>query len=120
MAKESWPDDAATVHWEGDSREVLARFPAAIRRKIGSDIMRLQLGEMPLSSRPMPSVGRGVFELRQMDDRGWYRVIYLQRIANRIFMLHSFTKKSAKTSARDLGIATTRLRQVRRRLEEHK
>jgi phage-related protein len=42
---------------------------------LGADIRRLQLGEKPLSSRPMPSIGKRVFELRQMDDEGWYRVI---------------------------------------------
>ena len=45
-----------------------------------------------------------------MDDRGWYRVIYLQRIENRLHDLHSFIKKSAKTSTHDLNIASERLR----------
>ncbi len=80
--------------------------------------MRLQLGEKPLSSRPMQSVGKGVFELRQVDDRGWYRVIYLKRIGSRLHVLHSFVKKSAKTPARDLNIALDRLKEVRERLKK--
>lgn len=115
-----WPDSAATVVWEGDSREILGRFPSAVRRKIGRDLMALQLGEKPLSSRPMQSIGRGVYELRQTDDRGWYRVIYLQRVGDRIFVLHSLIKKSAKTPANDLKIANNRLKEVRRRLEQEK
>ena len=110
----------ATVVWEGDSLGVLRSFPVAIKRGLGQDIQRLQLGEQPLDSRPMKSVGPGVFELRQRDDSGWYRVIYLKRIANRLFMLHSFTKKSAKTSQNDLHVAKTRLKLVQERLREEK
>ena len=120
MVNRKWPDDAATVEWEGDSREVLAGFPVGVRRKLGAEIMRLQLDERPLSSRPMPSIGSGVFELRQVDQRGWYRVVYLQRVGNRLFMLHSFIKKSAKTPAKDRQITAERLKEVRRRLEQEK
>lgn len=106
--------------WEGDSRKVLGGFPASIRAKIGQDLMRLQLGETPLNSRPMQSIGRGVFELRAVNDAGWYRVVYLQRVERRIFVLHSLVKKSAKTPTNDLKIATDRLKEVRRRLEQEK
>jgi len=68
----------------------------------------------------MQSIGRGVFELRQADDDGWYRVIFLKKIAGRIFMLHSFVKKSAKTSQNNLNIAKTRLTHVQARLLEEK
>jgi phage-related protein len=112
--------DAAVVVWEGDCLEVVRTFPKAIREDLGADIRRLQLGERPLSSRPMRSIGPGVFELRQMDDKGWYRTIYLSKVANRIYMLHSFVKKSAKTSQNDLRIATARLKAVRARLRTEK
>jgi phage-related protein len=78
------------------------------------------LGERPLSSRSMASVGARVFELRQMDDKGWYRVIYLGKVGNRLHMLHAFMKKSAKTSPNDLRIATARLKIVNARLLEEK
>lgn len=55
-----------------------------------------------------------------MDDRGWYRVIYLGKVGNRLHMLHAFMKKSAKTSPNDLRIAATRLKQVNARLMEEK
>lgn len=68
----------------------------------------------------MQSIGQGVFELRQADDDGWYRIIYLKKIAGRLFMLHSFVKKSAKTSPQDLSVARNRLKQVQARLMEEK
>lgn len=114
------PQPPATVVWEGDSKEVLKSFPKKIRAAFGLEIRCLQDGDMPSNSRPMQSVGRRVYELREMDANGWYRVIYLQRIAGRIFMLHSFVKKSAKTSQRDLNIAKQRLKDVNARLAKEK
>lgn len=110
----------AEVVWEGDCLEVVRTFPKPIREDLGADIRRLQLGERPLSSRPMPSIGPRVFELRQMDDKGWYRLIYLGKVGNRLHMLHGFVKQSAKTSRNDLRIATTRLKAVKARLLEEK
>jgi len=108
------------VVWEGDSLDVLRSFPTGIKKGLGKEIQRLQEGEQPRNSRPMKSIGKGVFELRQMDANGWYRVIYLRKIGNRLFMLHSFVKKSAKTSQKDLNIANNRLKQVQARLVEEK
>jgi phage-related protein len=68
MAREKISD--AKVSWEGDSLEVVKAFPPAVRQELGFDIRRLQQGTMPHDSRPMPSVGRGVFELRQRDGSG--------------------------------------------------
>lgn len=120
MDQQEEPESRTDVVWEGDCLEVLRGFPHAIKRNFGREIQRLQEGEKPLHSRPMQSIGMGVFELRQVDDDGWYRVIYLKKIAGRLFMLHSFVKKSAKTSPRDLSIAKNRLKQVQARLQEEK
>jgi len=89
-------------------------------QKVGQDLHRVQLGEKPLDSRPMKSIGMGVFELRQMDRNGWYRLIYLKKIGDRLFVLHSFIKKSAKTSQRNLNIAKKRLKQVHAMLAKEK
>ncbi len=108
------------VLWQGDSLDVLREFPTKVKSDLGHDIERLQLGEKPLDSRPMKSIGQGVFELRQMDENGWYRIIYLKKVAGRLFMLHSFVKKSAKTSPRDLSIAKNRLKALKAKLTEEK
>ena len=112
--------EEALVVWEVDSLEVVRSFPASVRSRLGMDIRRLQRGERPSDGRTMASVGRGVFELRQQDDNGWYRVIYLKKVQGRLFMLHSFMKKSAKTSPRDLNTAKQRLKDVLARLAKEK
>lgn len=82
------------------------------------DLSRLQLGQMPLCSRPMISIGSRVYEIKEQDERAWYRVVYLAKIEDRIHVLHCFEKQSGKTSPRDLNVAKLRLQGVLVRLLE--
>jgi len=118
--RESQSEDVTNVAWEGDSLEVVRSFPRPVRQELGLDIRRLQQGKKPQDSRPMKSVGQGVFELRQRDSKGWYRLIYLTKVGDTLYMLHAFTKQSAKTSRNDLAIASNRLKNVRARIAEDK
>lgn len=112
--------DEAPIAWEGDSKEVIRGFPEEIRSELGIDLQLLQWGEQPSSYRPMQSIGAGVFELRQQDERSWYRVLYLSRIDNVIHVLHCFEKDSNKTPERDKEIAKSRLSMVKQRLLKKK
>ena len=60
----------------------------------------------------MPSIGRGVEEIRIWDDAGTFRVIYTARLADAIFVLHAFQKKTQATSKRDIDIAKARFAQL--------
>ena len=112
---------AAEVHFEGDSLEVLSNFPDEVKRSLGFSLRQLQIGREPTSQiRSMSSIGSGVYELKEADERAWYRVIYLSRIENRIYVLHAFEKESRKTDRRDIAIASQRLKFVRQRLLEQK
>lgn len=95
-------------------------FPKAVRAQLGIELFRLQCGEMPLDSKPMKSIGQGVFELRDRDTSGWYRLIYLTKMAETVYALHGFVKRSAKTPAKDLAIARNRLKALRMRLQREK
>lgn len=108
---------SAAISWEGDSRSVLASFPDEVKGSFGFALYQLQRGLTPgISSRRMSSVGPGVFELKESDERGWYRVLYLSRINDTIYVLHCFRKQSRKTDKRDLEIGARRLSQVQRRI----
>ncbi|HEY2497845.1 MAG TPA: type II toxin-antitoxin system RelE/ParE family toxin [Candidatus Angelobacter sp.] len=74
----------------------------------------------PSAARRMESVGPGVWELKEEDERAWYRVIYLSRIDDVIYILHCFEKQSRKTDRRDLEIAKERLARVRQRIQQQK
>lgn len=60
----------------------------------------------------MKSIGLGVFELKEQDHQGWYRVIYTLQVRNKIYVLHSFKKQSGKTSKSDLEISKRRFKLI--------
>ncbi len=101
------------VVWLGDSKSVISEFPAGVREDLGFELYRLQQGKPPLKSRPMKSIGSGVFELKEQDHNGWYRVIYTLQVKDKIYVLHCFKKQSAKTSKVDLELAQKRLKQIK-------
>ena len=103
----------AQIHWVGDAKDVLSAFPQEIKGVFGYSLRRLQKGLLPdCDARRMESVGKGVWELKTADERTWYRVIYLTRIGDDLYVLHSFEKSSRKTDRRDLEIAKSRLRSI--------
>ena len=110
----------ATVVWEGDSKEVLQSFPDAVRQSLGFQLWQLQQGERPNDYSPLPSIGAGIFELRDQDERAWYRVIYLSRINDVIYVLHCFEKKSREIPRRDFEKTRQRLKAVKARLAAEK
>ena len=111
----SAPKDAV-IAWEGDSKEVISSFPDAAKYNLGSDLRLLQQGQQPTDYRAMSSIGPGVFELRDQDERAWYRVIYLSRVRDVIHVLHCFEKRSRETPVREINTARQRLKAVRARM----
>ena len=118
MSDEAGRPRYATVVWEGNSKEVLRSFPDGVRQNFGFALWQLQRGERPNDFRPLPSIGPGVFELRDQDERGWYRIVYLSRRNDVIYVLHCFEKKSRAMPRKDFAIARQRLKGVRARLAE--
>ena len=105
--------DYAQIHWVGDAKEVLSAFPQEVKGVFGYSLRRLQKGLLPdCDARRMQSVGKGVWELKTADERTWYRVVYLTRIGDALYVLHAFEKDSRKTDRRDLMIAKSRLKTV--------
>lgn len=120
MSSELVPPKEAVIAWEGDSLDVISGFPAGVKQNLGHQLRLLQRGERPTDYRPVTSIGSGVFELRDSDERAWYRVLYLSRIRDVIYVLHCFEKKSRALPKNDAEVAQRRLRQVRARLAEEK
>jgi phage-related protein len=113
-------NQSAKISWEGDSLQVIRSFPEDVRKDLGAALRKIQLGQIPMNIRPMQSIGKGVFEIKEQDSRTWYRVIYLSKIADAIHVLHCFEKTSAKTSKLDLEKAGSRLRLVYERIREER
>jgi len=100
------------VEFVGRSREDLQAFPPAARYDAGRELFQVQLGGMPSSWKPMKSIGPGVSEIRIQDESGAYRVIYVAKFEEAIYVLHCFEKKSPKTSRADLELATARYKSL--------
>lgn len=62
----------------------------------------------------MSSVGTGVREIRIRESSGAFRVIYVATFAEAIFVLHAFQKKTQRTLQRDITLAQTRFKQLKR------
>jgi phage-related protein len=102
------------VRFLGDSLECLREFPEDAQHDAGYQLEQVQRGEQPHDFKPMHSIGKGVEEIRIRDDSGIYRIIYSARLADAVYVLHAFQKKSQTTARRDVEIARQRFAQLRR------
>ncbi len=102
------------IAFVGSALEDLRDFPADARREAGFQLDRVQRGLDPDDWKPMASIGSGVREVRIRDDMGAFRVIYIATLDDAVYVLHAFQKKTQQTAKRDLDLAASRLRQVRR------
>jgi len=104
------------VEFYGDSLEELKRFPGSARRKAGHELELVQWGIEPSNWKPMTVIGPGAREIRIRDEQGIYRMIYVVRFRDAVYVLHCFQKKTQKTSKSDLELATRRYKELQRKL----
>ncbi|MFO0698851.1 MAG: type II toxin-antitoxin system RelE/ParE family toxin [Nitrospira sp.] len=78
------------LRFPGNSLECLRQFPEDARHDAGCQLEQVQHGKQPTDFKPMSSVGKGVEELRVWDDSGTYRVVYIARFAEAVYVLHAF------------------------------
>jgi len=96
----------------GSSLDDLRTFSPDARHLAGYQLERVQRGLEPHHWKPMTSIGIGVKEIRIQESAGIYRVIYVARFADCIYVLHAFQKKTQKTDQQDLDIARKRYREI--------
>lgn len=97
--------------FQGDSIRVLRAFPDGVRHDLGYALHRLQLGQTPPDRKAVRAVGAGVYELREQDQRAWYRILYVHR-ETAIQVLHCFEKRSNSIEQKDIQTAKARLKRV--------
>ena len=99
------------VAWIGDSRERLSKFPAEAKHDAGYQLELVQGGASPKDWKPMPSIGMGVNEIR-VRAAGAFRVIYVAKFPEAVYVLHAFEKSSRKTPQGDIALARGRFQAV--------
>jgi phage-related protein len=97
------------VDWVGDSRRAVRTFARAARVQLGRELFRLQLGEDPLDWKPMRAIGPAACEIR-VRAGSQYRLVYVAKFQEAIYVLHAFTKKSQATRLQDIRTARDRYR----------
>jgi phage-related protein len=96
----------------GNSLKALRAFPDAARQDAGFQLDLLQRGQQPDDFKPLPAAGAGVEELRVWCEQGTFRVIYVARLADAIYVLHAFQKKTQTTAKADIELAARRYREL--------
>ena len=104
--------DSKLIEFRGNSLDDLRAFPLSARREAGHQLDQLQNGQEPDDWKFMKTVGQGITEIRIRDAAGAFRVIYVAKFADAIYVLHCFKKKTEKTSKVDLGLAAKRYRDL--------
>jgi phage-related protein len=103
------------LEFVGSSLDDLREFPAEARRAAGFELGFVQRGLDPTDWKPMSKVGAGVREIR-IHVLGEWRVLYVAKFAEAVYVLHAFQKKTQKTRGEDIKLARTRYRQIGDRL----
>lgn len=102
------------VYWLGSSLHDLRKFPASARRRAGQYLELVQSAIDPVDFKPMPTVGIGVYELRIRGEET-YRVFYVAKFPEAIYVLHAFQKRTRRTARLDIEIGAKRYRELIRR-----
>ena len=71
----------------------------------------VQNGLMPSDFKPLLTVGKGAYEIR-IHLQGEWRVVYVARLAEAVYVLHAFGKTARKTPQDAVSLAKRRYRQI--------
>lgn len=101
------------IQWLGNSLDNVRAFSENARQQAGYELRRVQCGEMPTDWKPMPSIGQGVSEIR-VHAENEYRIIYIAKFEEVIYVLHGFIKQTQRTPKRDVDLATKRFKELQK------
>jgi len=104
------------VAFRAGSLKDLRAFPASARREAGHQLDQVQNGRDPDDWKPMSTIGPGVREIRIREAEGAFRMIYMAKFEDAIYVLHCFQKKTQKTSREDVMLATQRYKDLLKEL----
>ena len=103
-------DSEKQILWMGSSYGDLLAFPDDARRQAGFQLGKVQAGLDPDDWKPFNEVGSGTREIRIRESDGAFRIMYVAKFEDGLYVLHCFQKKSQATSKRDKEIAKARYR----------
>lgn len=109
------------VGFVGAALDDFKELPKDVVKEVGRQVRNLQFGHSLDNVKPMSIVGAGTYELIVDMNNGWFRVFYVTKHEEAIYILHSFQKKTNKTSKQDIRRGQERYAEMteeRQRLKE--
>jgi phage-related protein len=95
----------------GSSKDDLSAFPKEAKSIAGHQLRLVQQGHDPDHWRPMPGVGLGVSEII-VETGDAYRVFYVAKFDQAVYVLHAFQKTTQQTAQKDLDKGKKRYREL--------
>ena len=95
------------LYWLGDSLDQVKTFSYEAKRSAGHQLGLVQSGLDPEDWKSMETVGSGVKEIRIRLEKS-YRVLYVAKFSEAVYVLHAFVKKTQKTSKKDIDLGADR------------
>ena len=102
--------DSKEIRWMGSSFDALLAFPDESRREAGFQLRKVQAGLDPDDWKSFAGMGTGAREIRIKDSSGIFRVLYVAKFPEAVFVLHCFRKTTQATAKCDKEIASSRYR----------
>jgi phage-related protein len=102
------------LRWIGSSKEDLLAFPKETRKEAGFQLSKIQAGLEPDDWKSLDNIGSGIKEIRIRDNTGNYRIIYIAKLEDAIYVLHCFQKKDDKITSHHRDIIKTRYQAVKK------
>ncbi len=101
------------IEWMGKAYQDLCNFPDDAKHEAGYQLHLVQTGDEPTDWKPMKTIGQGAKEIR-INEAGAYRIIYVAKFEDAIYVLHAFPKKTQKTAKKDIDLAQERYKAIQR------
>ncbi len=105
------------IEFRATALDDLRAFPPSAMRDAGYQLDKVQHGLQPEDAKPMPSIGAGAMELRVWDEAGTFRVVYVAKLADAVYVLHCFQKKTQQTAQRDIELARRRFKALMKEIQ---
>jgi len=99
------------IQWLGNTHKIVRGYLPSVRQEIGYNLDKVQRGFEPFDWKPITSVGPGVKEIRIHADNE-YRILYVAKFTEAIYILHSFVKKTQQTSQKDIDLGKERYLEI--------
>jgi phage-related protein len=110
------------VLWVGSSKKDLMAMPAEVKSAFGFALYLAQQGKKHQNAKPLKGFsGAGVLEVLEDCLGDTFRAVYTVKIAERIYVLHCFQKKSKRgieTPKQEIDLIRDRLKMAQDHAKE--